>query len=137
LSGNVYSYAVASTGALTEVSSSHAGGEPSAIVVDPSYSYAYVANYLDDTVTAFSISNGVLTRIGNFTAGLEPVAIGIDPSTSHFLYTANYLDGTVSGFQISTTDGSLLVSQNSPYGTNALPTAVAAVPHNGTGAGVK
>jgi 6-phosphogluconolactonase (cycloisomerase 2 family) len=143
-SGNVRSFKVGSTGALTSVGTYTAGGEPSAIVVDPNYSYAYVANYLDSTVTAYSISSGVLTRLGSTTSGggtyatgLQPVAIGIDPSTSHFLYTANFLDGNVSGFEISTTDGSLLESQNSPYATNAEPTAVAAVPHNGTGAGVK
>jgi hypothetical protein len=72
---------------------------------------------------------------------LQPVAIGIDPSTNHFLYTANFLgttvNGTVSGFELSSTAGTLINSQNSPYNANALPTAVAAIPHNGTGAGAQ
>ena len=114
-----------------------AGNQPTAIVVDPSYPYAYVTNSTDATVTAYSMSSGVLTRIGTYATGLQPVAIGIDPSTNHFLYTANFLDNTVSGFELSTTAGTLLDSQFSPYATNAQPIAVAAIPHNGTGGGIQ
>jgi 6-phosphogluconolactonase len=136
-SGNVRGYSV-SSGNLTQLAGSPypSGNQPSAIAIDPAYSYAYVANSLDATVTAFSISNGVLNRIGSFTTGLQPVALGVDPSTNHFLYTVNFLDNTVSGFVMTTATGSLLDSQLSPYATNAQPTAVVAVPHNGTGAGV-
>jgi 6-phosphogluconolactonase (cycloisomerase 2 family) len=137
-SGNVRGYKV-SSGNLTPLSGSPyaSGNQPSAIAVDPSYSYAYVTNSLDGSVAAFSMTSGVLSRIGTFATGLQPVALGIDPSTNHFLYTANFLDNTVSGFEITTSTGSLLDSQFSPYSTNAQPTAVAAVPHNGTGAGVQ
>ena len=83
------------------------------------------------------MSSGVLTSIGTYATGLQPVAMGIDPSTNHFLYTANFLANTVSGFELSATDGSLLDSQFSPYATNSQPVAVAAIPHNGTGAGVQ
>jgi hypothetical protein len=90
------------------------------------------------------MSNGALTRLGSSTTGglsyptgLQPVAMGIDPSTNHFLYTANFLGNTVSGFELSQTDGTLLDAQFSPYASNNQPTAVAAIPHNGTGAGVK
>jgi hypothetical protein len=34
-------------------------------------------------------------------------------------------------------DGTLVNSQYSPYDSNAQPTAVAAIPHNGTGGGVQ
>ena len=78
-----------------------------------------------------------LTSIGTYATGLQPVAMGIDPSTNHFLYTANYLGDTVSGFELSTSAGTLLVSQYSPYSTNAEPVALAAVPHNGTGSGAQ
>jgi 6-phosphogluconolactonase (cycloisomerase 2 family) len=138
-SGNVRGYTVGSTGALTALSGSPfpAGNAPSAVVVDPTYAYAYVTNATDSTVTAYSMSSGVLTRIGAYATGLQPVAMGIDPSTNHFLYTANFLANTVSGFELSTTDGSLLDAQFSPYTTNSQPVAVAAIPHNGTGGGVK
>ncbi|MGA2047454.1 MAG: beta-propeller fold lactonase family protein [Terracidiphilus sp.] len=132
--GNVLGYSVAS-GLLTPLSSSPfpAGDQPSAVVADPKYPFVYVANSLDATVQAYSMNNGALTSIGTYQTGTQPVAIGIDPSTNHFLYTTNYLgngvSGTVSGFELSPTAGTLLNSQNSPYLSNALPTAVVAIPH--------
>lgn len=128
----------ASSGSLTPLAGNPfpAGTGPSAIVVDPSFPFAYVTNATDSTVSAYSISNGALTLVGTYATGLQPVAIGIDPSTNHFLYTANFLGNTVSGFQLSQTDGTLLISQFSPFVSNNQPTAVAAIPHNGTGGGV-
>jgi 6-phosphogluconolactonase (cycloisomerase 2 family) len=142
--GNVLGFSVAS-GLLTPLAANPfpAGNAPSAIVVDPSFPFAYVANSTDSSVTAYSIGNGALTRLGNSTSGglsysvgLQPVAIGIDPSTNHFLYTANFLGNNVSGFELSQTAGTLLLSQYSPFATNAQPTAIAAIPHAGTGSGV-
>jgi DNA-binding beta-propeller fold protein YncE len=132
--GNVLGYTI-KTGLLSPLSGSPfpAGDQPSAIVVDPKYPYLYVANSMDSTVTAYSTSSGALTRLGSYATGLQPVAIGIDPSTNHFLFTANYLgngvSGTVSGFELSPTAGTLLVSQSSPYISNAQPTAAAAILH--------
>jgi DNA-binding beta-propeller fold protein YncE len=143
--GQAHGYTVGSSGLLTELGSSPytTGNQPSAIVADPNYPYVYVANAQDSTVTAFSTSNGALTSLGTYATGLQPVSMGVDPSTSHFLYTTNYLgsgiSGTVSGFQInttSTTAGTLVNSQNSPYTVDAQPTAIVAIPHNGTGAGL-
>jgi 6-phosphogluconolactonase (cycloisomerase 2 family) len=136
---DVLGYSV-SSGALTPLTNGAggtnrfaAGDQPAAIVADPKYPYIYVANSLDSTVTAYSVNSGALTALGTYATGTQPVAIGIDPSTNHFLYSANYLgngvNGTVSGFELSPTDGTLLNSQNSPYTSNAQPTAVAAIPH--------
>jgi len=133
--GIVANYSSAS-GVLTRISDTPTGNQPSAIVADPEYPFVYVANSLDSTVTAYSMSNGVLTSLGTYAAGTQPVAIGIDPSTNHFLFTVNYLGngvgGSVSGFELSPTAGTLVVSQSSPYLSNALPTAVAAIPHGST-----
>jgi hypothetical protein len=72
---------------------------------------------------------------------VQPVAIGIDPSTNHFLYSANFLgntvSGTVSGFELSPTAGTLVNSQSSPYVSNTQPTAIVAIPHNGSGGGIQ
>jgi len=137
--GIVASYSFAA-GVLTLISDTPTGNQPSAIVVDPAYSYAYVANALDGNVEAYSISSsGALTFLGGsatpvtYAAGVQPVAIGIDPSTNHFVFTANFTpggtSGTVSDFELSATAGTLVNTQHSPYTANALPTAVAAVPH--------
>ena len=132
--GNVLGFSVAS-GLLTPLAGNPfpAGNSPTAMVVDPSFPFAYVTNSTDSTVTAYSISSGALTRLGSYQTGLQPVAIGIDPSTNHFLYTANFLGNNVTGFQLSQTAGTLLYAQLSPFPTNDQPTAVAAIPHNGTG----
>ncbi len=134
---NVLAYTIAS-GVLTPLAGSpfKTGTNPSAIVVDQSYNFAYVANATDSTISAYTMSSGKLTSLGTYSTGLEPVALGIDPSTSHFLYSANFLGNTVSGFELSTTDGTLLDTQNSPFAANDQPMAVAAIPHAGTGAGV-
>jgi len=125
--GNVWAYTVA-TGTLLG-SAIPAGNQPSAIIFDPAASYAFVANAGDSTVTAYTVSNGILKSAGTFTTGLQPVAIGLDPSKNHFLYTANYLGNNVSGFDLTTTNGPLINTQNTPYASNAQPTAVAAIPH--------
>ncbi len=137
--GDVFGYN-AKSGSLAPLGGSpfHAGNQPSAVVVDTAYPYAYVTNSQDSNVTAYSISStGALSSIGTYATGLQPIAIGIDPSTEHFLYTINFLDNTVSGFELSATDGTLLDSQLSPYASNDQPTAVAAIPHNGTGGGIQ
>ncbi len=135
--GKILGYAV-NSGQLTPLSGSPfpAGNQPAAIVLDPSFPFAYVANSQDSTVTAYSVNNGELSLLGTYTTGLQPVAIGVDPSTNHFLYTVNFLGNNVSNFQLNQTNGSLLYGQFSPYGSNPLPTAVAAIPHVGTGSGV-
>ena len=134
---NVLAYTIG-TGALTTMAGSpfKAGTAPSAIVVDQKFNFAYVANATDSTITAYSMNNGVLASLGNYSTGLEPVALGNDPSTSHLLYSANFLGNNVSGFELSATAGTLLDTQNSPFAANDQPTAVAAIPHAGTGAGV-
>jgi 6-phosphogluconolactonase len=134
VNGEVHGYSVASaTGLLSPLSGSPfpAGNQPGAIVVDASGQFAYVANSLDSSVTAYSIGSGPLTRLGSYSTGLQPVAIGIDPSMHQYLYTLNYLGSNVSGFELNS-NGTLFNSQNSPYTSNAQPTAVAAIPHNGS-----
>jgi 6-phosphogluconolactonase len=135
--GDILAYSIAS-GVLTPLSGSPfpAGNQPSAITIDPSFPFLYVTNSLDATITGYSMSNGALTRVGTSSTGLDPVAVGIDPSTNHFVYSVNFLGNNVSGFELSQTAGTLINAQYSPFATNDLPTAVAAIPHNGTGAGV-
>jgi len=117
------------SGALTLAGSAATGSQPAAIIVDKTGHYAYVANSQDSNLSAYSISSGALSQLGTYTTGGDPVAIGLDPSLNQYLYTANFLGNSVSGFQSNSGDGSLLISQGSPYGANANPTAVAAIPH--------
>jgi 6-phosphogluconolactonase (cycloisomerase 2 family) len=131
--GAVYGYTV-SSGSLSTLSGSpyQAGGQPSAMAIDSTGKYAYVTNAGDSTVTAYTISSGALSRLGTYATGLQPVAIGIDPSSNHYVYTANFLGSNVSGFQLNSSTGALLNTQEGPYSSNALPTAIAAIPHGST-----
>jgi 6-phosphogluconolactonase len=134
----VLGYSV-SAGALTPLSGSPypAGTAPSAIVIDQAYNYAFVAASTDSSITVYSISSGVLSRLGSYGVGLQPVAIGVDPSTERYIFTANFLGNNVSGFQLQQADGTLFLSQGTPFVSNNQPTAVAAIPHNGTGGGIQ
>ena len=129
-SGNVLGYTV-SSGVLTPLSGSPfpAGNSPSSIAIDTGGKFAYVANSQDSTVTGYSLNGGVMTQIASYATGTQPVAVGIDPSLNQYVYTANFLGNTVSGFQLSAKDGTLLNAQNSPFASNAEPTAIAAIPH--------
>jgi DNA-binding beta-propeller fold protein YncE len=131
--GNILGFAI-NSGNLTPLSGSPfpAGGQPSSITVDATGKFAVVANSQDSTVSTYTINGGPLARIGTFATGLQPVAIGIDPNLNQYIFTANFLGNTVSGFQINSNTGSLLNSQNTPYKSNAEPTAVAAIPHRYT-----
>ncbi len=132
-SGNILGFAVGS-GTLTPLAGSPfpAGSQPSAMAIDSAGKFAAVTNSLDSTVSTYSISAGALSRVGTFATGLQPVAVGIDPSLNEYIYTANFLGNNVSGFQLQSSSGNLLVTQNSPFAANAQPTAVAAIPHNGS-----
>jgi DNA-binding beta-propeller fold protein YncE len=131
--GNILGFAI-NSGNLTPLSGSPfpAGGQPSSITVDATGKFAVVANSQDSTVSTYTINGGPLARIGTFATGLQPVAIGIDPNLNQYIFTANFLGNTVSGFQLDPNSGSLLNSQNSPFKSNAEPTAVAAIPHRYT-----
>lgn len=126
--GKVRAY-TASAGALTALGTYTAGNGASAIALNPTYAYAYVANAVDSNVIVYSVKNGALTQVATYASGLEPQAIGVDPSKSQFVFTANFLGNNVSGWKMNVSDGTLMVSQGSPFSSNTNPTAVAAVPH--------
>ena len=129
-SNDVLAYS-ANAGVLSPVGGSPfpTGNAPAAVVVNATGSYVFVANSLDSNLSVYSSSGGVLSSLGTYTTGTQPVAIGIDPSLNEYLYTANFLGNSVTGFRVNASTGALLNSQESPYGANANPTAVAAIPH--------
>ena len=131
-SANILAYAVTSSG-LSSVGGSPfpTGNQPASIAIDATGKFALVAESQDSSVSTYSINNGVLSRVDSSATGLQPVAVGIDPRMNKYVYTANFLGNNVSGFALNQ-DGSLLNTQFSPFTANANPTAVAAIPHNGS-----
>jgi 6-phosphogluconolactonase len=132
LGGRVFGYAVGN-GTVSQLSGSPfgAGNQPSSIALDSTGGYAYVANSLDNTITAYTVSGGKLSTFGTFATGTQPVAVLVDPNTDHYVYAANYLGLSVSGYQLITGSGAptLVVTQNTPYTVDAQSTALAAIPH--------
>ncbi len=80
---------------------------PSAIAIDPTGHYAYVANYSNNVISQHNISsNGELTPINTpeVYASVSPVSIAIDP-TGHYAYAVASYSNTVSQFTIGDTGG--------------------------------
>jgi DNA-binding beta-propeller fold protein YncE len=89
-----------STGALTLMGEFPSGLGPASVTPDPSAPFAYVANFVSNTVTAYHIeTTGALTPIGDFSAGVGPVSVTVDP-TGSFLYVANAGSNDVSAYTI-------------------------------------
>jgi 6-phosphogluconolactonase len=133
-SDDVSAYTIDNTGALTPIICSGtcsgnnfpAGTGPQSISVDPTGKFAYVANFLSNDVSAYTIaSTGALTQVDcgggptcdtvnslpkNFKAGMGPGSVTVDP-TGKFVYVANQGDrvnpGTVSAYTIDSSTGAL------------------------------
>ena len=99
------------------------------MAVDPTGKFAYVANFGDNTVSAYSIgADGALTPVPGspFGAGNYPNSVAVDP-TGKFAYVANYDDNTVSAYSIGA-NGALTLVSGSPFAAGSGPDSVAITP---------
>jgi len=96
--------------------------------VTPPSRFAYVANYNDNDVSAYTIdaTTGALTQITGspFTAGTGPTSVAVDPS-GKFAYAANATSNNVSAYTINATTGALTQITGSPFVAGTHPTSVA------------
>ncbi len=86
-----------------------AGSAPQSIAVDPSGKFAYVANFLSDTVSAYGIdaTTGALIKRGQDVAsGSGPSSVTVDP-LGKFVYVTNLNSGDVSAYTLNATTGVL------------------------------
>ena len=116
-----------SNGALTPDGKEAAtGAQPSALLFDPTQSFAYVANTVSNNISTFTVSkDGSLTAGSTTDAGKRPVALAMDPG-AHFLFVANEgvfvsptdptqnIPGSVSVFSIGS-GGALTEVAGSPF----------------------
>src|SRR5215469_8714995 len=82
-----------SNGALTPVGKSAATGtQPTALLFDPTNTFAYTANAGSDDISLFTLnSDGSLAAASSTVSvhpGVRPVALAMDPK-GHFLFVAN------------------------------------------------
>jgi probable HAF family extracellular repeat protein len=120
------------TGKLSPISGSPfgAGAAASAIAIDPSGRFAYVANYGGNDVSAFKIdqSTGRLLPIASYAAGSNPDAVTVDP-LGKFVYVAGLSSNDVSGYAINQATGALTQITGSPFPTGSGPRSLAADPN--------
>jgi 6-phosphogluconolactonase (cycloisomerase 2 family) len=133
--GWVFGYTVASGGALTATTGSpyESGTKPVAIVIDPTGSFVYAADYPNNELVGYVVqSTNALNFMvnGPFKTGNEPTALTIDPR-GKYLYVANSLDSSVSSYTITMSTGapSTVVSASSSTSTtDTLPMSIAVDP---------
>jgi 6-phosphogluconolactonase len=126
--------AIDANGAVTGTQATIATGtNPYAVTIDPLGKFAYVANYNDGTISAYTINqtSGALTAMTSspFTAGTGPSSIAIDP-TGKFAVVANNVGNNVMSYTI---DSSGILTLKSTTGVIALsaPRSVAINPNTG------
>jgi DNA-binding beta-propeller fold protein YncE len=78
-----------------------AGNSPRSVAVDPTGRFAYVTNYISDSISVYTIdpSTGALTPGTAVAAGNAPASVALDP-TGRFAYVANAFADTVSVFTL-------------------------------------
>lgn len=84
------------TGQLTPIGkAANTGTQPSALLFNPTETFAYTANTGSDDISTFTVNkDGSLAAAqGTTPAGLHPVALAMD-SAAHFLFVANQGDPT-------------------------------------------
>jgi len=104
-------------GALKKLSSVKTGSQPAAIARDPLNRFVYVANYGDDTVSAYTVdkNSGKFTEVKGspYKVGKKPREILVDVN-GWYLYTINEESNDMSVFLIHFTKGQLAEAQGSP-----------------------
>jgi 6-phosphogluconolactonase (cycloisomerase 2 family) len=124
--GSVATYTFDNTGILKDppASITPAGTNPSAMAMDSSGKFLFVADASTNQVAAFSIgSSGQLTAVGSpVGAGNTPVSVRVHPN-GKFLYTANQGSNDVSAFSLDSS-GALTKLSDTPIAPGTSPSYV-------------
>jgi 6-phosphogluconolactonase len=128
--GSVSGYAInKTTGALVAVPGSPftADQVPYAVAIDPTGSFAYVANYRSSTISVFKIdqcSGSLWSSTQSVpTGGTSPLALTLDPH-GRFLFVGNTASNNVSAFAVGS-NGTLTAAPGSPFATGLYGGGVA------------
>ncbi|MBT3205683.1 MAG: beta-propeller fold lactonase family protein [Gammaproteobacteria bacterium] len=113
------------TGRLRYQGNVDTGDGPIAITLDPSESYAYVTNFIDDNISQYGIgTDGVLTAMTPATvaAGELPQSVSIDP-WGNYAYVANRVSDNISQYNIGA-NGALTAMAPAVVATGDAPVFV-------------
>jgi 6-phosphogluconolactonase len=92
LNGGLAEYTIGTNGALTSVTGSPfaAGAQPLSVALDPSNTYAYVANGTDATISGYTVGNGVAVPLAGspYASGASVRALTLDKTGKYLLAAA-------------------------------------------------
>lgn len=128
----VASFSIQASGALAPVAGSPfaAGTQPIMAAIDSTGTFLYVANQGSNNVSGYKVSAGVPTQVSGSpfaTAGsgvitpTQPSFLVVDP-TNAFLFVADQGSRDIMVFNIKSTDGTLTMVTNAPFGQTVAPT---------------
>jgi 6-phosphogluconolactonase len=123
LSGGLAEYTIGTNGALTSVAGSPfaAGAQPLSVTLDPSNTYAYVANGTDATISGYTVGNGIGVPLAGspYTSGASVRALTRDQSGKYLLAVAFAGTPDLSMYSIgATVAGGLTQTSTSATGTD-------------------
>jgi 6-phosphogluconolactonase (cycloisomerase 2 family) len=134
----VMGYSIASSGVPNLVASANTDSAPAGMTIDGSGKFLYVASSGAGAVNGFTFGSSgqpiPFSSAGSVQVGTGPTCLSMigapstgDPSHATYLYASNALSSNISGTQMNA-DGRLLQVQKTPFGANALPSCLVAVP---------
>jgi len=125
---NISLFTIASTGAITEITTTPAGTTPAVLVMDPTGSYLYVINAESQDLWVYSISTsssslGVLSTVGAPTSlGFTPLNMALSPSGNFLYVTGTAQQGYIEVFSLSA--GVLTLAQVVQTGRDPVALAI-------------
>lgn len=130
VSNDVWAYSIASSGALTFVSSAPLGSSPTGLTLDPSGNFLYVPVPNFSTIYVIGVSSGTLTSLCGSPGSTQPCLSisggigvpGIDPG-GKFLYVPNPANATVTVLLINPSTPGILSQGPGAFGTGTVPLA--------------
>lgn len=130
LSGGLAEYTIGTNGALTSVTGSPfaAGAQPLSVALDPTNTYAYVANGTDATISGYTVGNGVGVPLAGspYASGASVRALTLDQSGKYLLAVAFAGAPDLTMYSIGATAAGVL-NQTSTSATGTDPAGAWAV----------
>ncbi|RZU40852.1 lactonase family protein [Edaphobacter modestus] len=136
---DVMAYSIAPTGIPSLIATVATDLAPSGLTIDMSGKFLYVASTGAGAIDGFTLgSNGAPTPSTvspSVQVGTGPTCLSMigapstgDPTHAIYLYASNSLSSNISGTQMDPATGQLIQVQKTPFGANALPSCLVAVP---------
>lgn len=136
---DVMTYSIAPTGIPSLIATVNTDSAPAGMTLDMSGKFLYVASSGAGAIDGFTLgSNGepiTSTVSPSVQVGTGPTCLSMigapstgEPTHAVYLYASNALSSNISGTQMDRTTGRLIQVQKTPFGANALPSCLVAVP---------